>query len=181
MRHRVRPAAQVAALAAVAALLVVLIVHLVRQRGAPKIGGPAPTFSLQRLNGPGTLSLASLRGRPVVLNFWASWCAPCKREAPALERFWRQYRPQGVVFVGIDANDAASDARRFLRAHGVTYPTVRDPHGLVAANSYDVANMPMTFFVDRRGRLVSTHVLGPVSEKQFADEFRRGVEAAIRS
>jgi cytochrome c biogenesis protein CcmG, thiol:disulfide interchange protein DsbE len=175
-----RLTAQVVALAAVVALFAVLVWRLTHQPSGPKLGGPAPGFSLERLDGGGKLALSSLRGRAVVLNFWASWCDPCKREAPTLERLWHRYRSRGVVFVGIDANDAASDARRFLRAHGITYPTVHDAHGLVAANSYNVANMPMTFFVDRTGRLVDTRVLGPVSEKRFGDEFERGLQAALK-
>ena len=136
-------------------------------------------FALQRLNGTGTLRLASLRGKAVVLNFWASWCPPCKAEAPVLERLWRQYRGKGVVFVGIDSNDASSDARRFLSAHGITYPVVSDKNGLVAANSYDVADLPVTYFVNRQGRLVGTHVLGSVSK--YESEFRSALAAAMRS
>ena len=172
---------QVVALAAVAVLLGILIWHLTHRPAPPKVGGPAPAFSLGRLDGSGTLALASLRGRPVVLNFWASWCDPCKREAPALEQLWRRYKSQGVVFVGVDAMDASSDAKRFLRAHGITYPIVRDAHGVVAANRYNVADMPVTYFIDRAGRLVDERVLGPVNEKKFAAAFRRGVEAAIDS
>ena len=82
----------------------------------PKIGGPAPAFSLAARRHDGTLDLASLRGKPVVLNFWASWCVPCKGEAPTLEQAWQQYRAQGVVFVGVDYHDVTSDARAFLDA-----------------------------------------------------------------
>jgi cytochrome c biogenesis protein CcmG/thiol:disulfide interchange protein DsbE len=172
---------QVAALATVAVLLGVLVWHLTHRPAPPKVGGPAPAFSLGRLDRSGTLELASLRGRAVVLNFWASWCGPCKREAPALEQLWHQYRSKGVVFVGVDANDAASDARRFIRAHGITYPVVHDAHGLVAANSYDVDPLPVTFFIDKAGRLIGAPVLGPVSEKRFADAFRRNLQAALAS
>jgi cytochrome c biogenesis protein CcmG/thiol:disulfide interchange protein DsbE len=172
---------QVVALAAVAVLLGILIWHLTHRPPAPKIGAPAPAFSLNRLDAAGDLELASLRGHPVVLNFWASWCGPCKREAPALERYWHEYRSKGVVFVGVDSNDAARDARRFIGAHGITYPTVHDPHGLVAANRYNVGNLPVTYFINRQGRLVDSPVLGPVSDKQFAAAFRRGLDAAISS
>ena len=172
---------QVVALAAVAVLLGILIWHLTHPPSTPKVGGPAPAFSLDRLDRSGRLSLASLRGKAVVLNFWASWCAPCKREAPALERLWHHYRRQGVVFVGVDSNDAASDARRFIGAHGITYPTVHDAHGLVAANRYNVGNLPVTYFINKQGRLVDSPVLGPVSEKEFADAFRRRLDAAIAS
>jgi cytochrome c biogenesis protein CcmG, thiol:disulfide interchange protein DsbE len=171
--------AQAAAIAAVVALLVVLVWRLTHQHAAPRIGGPAPTFSLSRLNGSGTLRLESLRGKAVVLNFWASWCGPCKAEAPALERLWKQYRSRGVVFIGIDTNDAAGDARRFLTAHGITYPVVSDKNGILAANSYGIADLPVTYFVDRRGRLVATHLLGPVNK--FASGFRTALAAAMAS
>ncbi|MDX6486739.1 MAG: cytochrome c biosis protein CcmG, thiol:disulfide interchange protein DsbE [Gaiellaceae bacterium] len=172
---------QVVALAAVAALLGVLVWHLAHQPRGPKIGGPAPDFSLSRLDRDGMLALSSLRGKPVVLNFWASWCVPCKREAATLERLSHRYKSRGVVFVGVDANDSATDARRFIRAHGVTYPIVFDENGVIAADGYNALNMPVTYFVDRAGRLVESRVLGPVSEKEHADQFRRGVEAAIGS
>jgi cytochrome c biogenesis protein CcmG/thiol:disulfide interchange protein DsbE len=181
MRTNVMRGGRGLAVAGVAALLALLVWHLTHQPSPPRIGGPAPNFTLSRVNGRGTLDLASLRGRPVVLNFWASWCAPCKREAPALEHLWHEYRSRGVVFVGVDSNDAVGDARRFLSAHGITYPVVHDADGTVAANEYDIANLPVTHFVDRRGRLVSVTVLGPVSEKAHAAEFRRGVEAAMQS
>ena len=176
-----RLSGQVVALAAVAVLLGILIWHLTHRPAPPKVGGPAPAFSLGRLDGSGKRDLASLRGHPVVLNFWASWCGPCKREAPALEQLWHRYRGKGVVFVGVDSNDAASDARRFLRAHGITYPTVHDARGLVAANRYNVGDLPVTYFIDKQGRLVDSPVLGPVSEKQFADAFRRRLDAAMSS
>jgi cytochrome c biogenesis protein CcmG, thiol:disulfide interchange protein DsbE len=178
---RLKLGAQTVTAAGVAVLLGILVWRLTHQPQAPKVGGPAPAFSLRRLNGSGTLDLGSLRGKAVVLNFWASWCAPCKKEAPALEQLWHEYRGRGVAFVGIDSNDAASDARRFVDAHGITYPIVSDAHGLVAANRYDVADLPATYFVDRRGRLLAEHVLGPVSEGQFEAQFRRGLKAAMSS
>jgi len=181
MRRRLKRGGQVVAVAGVAGLATLLTWHLTHEPSPARVGARAPDFSLGRLNGSGTLDLASLHGRPVVINFWASWCAPCKAEASTLERLWREYRRRGVVFVGVDSNDAASDARRFLSAHGITYPAVHDAGGLVAANKYGVANLPVTYFVDRRGRLVRVTVLGPVSEKAHADEFRRGVQAAIES
>jgi cytochrome c biogenesis protein CcmG, thiol:disulfide interchange protein DsbE len=169
---------QVVALAAVAGLLGLLVWRLTHQSKPPKIGGPAPAFSLRRLDTSGTLALASLRGKPVVLNFWASWCVPCKGEAKMLEDAWQRYRSQGVVFVGIDWHDVKSDARRFLDHHGVTYPTVLDGSGSIT-DRYGVVGVPETYFIDRRGRLVGEHIVGTVVNQR--DRFRSGVEAALGS
>ena len=167
---------QVVALAAVAGLLGLLIWRVTHRTTAPAIGGPAPAFSLSRVDTPGKLELASLRGKPVVLNFWASWCVPCKGEATMLEQAWQQYRKQGVVFVGVDYHDVTSDARRFLQHHDVTYPSVQDGSGSIA-DRYGVSAVPETYFIDRRGRLVGTHIVGTVVNQ--AEAFRRGVEAAL--
>ncbi|MGH2972848.1 MAG: TlpA family protein disulfide reductase [Gaiellaceae bacterium] len=179
MTKQLKLAGQVAALAAVATLLALLVWKLTHQTHPPKIGGPAPNFTLNRINGIGKLDLAALRGKAVVINFWASWCSPCKAEAPALEKLWREYRGKGVVFVGVDSNDASSDARRFLLAHGITYPVVSDENGLVAANQYDIANLPVTYFVNRQGRLVASHILGGVND--YTPEFRDALAAAMHS
>jgi cytochrome c biogenesis protein CcmG/thiol:disulfide interchange protein DsbE len=129
----------------------------------------APGFSLPRLETRGRASLASLRGRVVVLNFWASWCGPCKREAPVLEAAWRRYRGRGVVVLGVDSQDFAADARRFARRFGVDYPIVHDGPGGVAGR-YGVAGFPETWFVDRRGRLVAEHVVGPLTAERLQED-----------
>lgn len=169
---------QVVALAAVAGLLGLLVWRLTHQSKPPKIGGPAPGFSLRRVDATGTLDLASLRGKPVVLNFWASWCGPCKGEAQMLEQAWQRYRSKGVVFVGVDYHDVTGDARRFLERHDITYPTVQDGSGMIA-DRYGVSAVPETYFIDRRGRLVGEHIKGTVTNQQ--DAFFRGVAAALGS
>ena len=83
------------------------------------------------------------------------------------------------MFVGVDSNDASGDALRFLTAHGITYPVVADRNGLVAANRYDIADLPVTYFVDRRGRLVATHLLGPVDKHE--SQFRSALATAMSS
>jgi cytochrome c biogenesis protein CcmG, thiol:disulfide interchange protein DsbE len=171
---------QAVALAMVAGLLALLVWRLTHESHAPKIGGPAPAFSLKRLDGGGTVGLASLRGKPIVLNFWASWCPPCKAEAAALETAYRQYKRQGVVFLGIDYHDVSSDARRFLSHHGVTYATLEDGSGMVG-DRYGLFAVPETFFVDRHGRLVGFHIKGPITDSKLAAEFKRGIEAALNS
>jgi cytochrome c biogenesis protein CcmG/thiol:disulfide interchange protein DsbE len=171
-----RLAAQGLALAAVAGLLAVLVWRLTHQAHAPKFGAPAPVFASKRIDRTGTLNLASLRGKPIVLNFWASWCVPCKGEATLLERAARQYRD--VVFVGVDYHDVTSDARTFMQRHGVTYAIVQDGSGQIA-DRYGVSAVPETYFIDRKGRLVGEHIIGTVVNQQ--DAFRRGIEAALNS
>jgi cytochrome c biogenesis protein CcmG/thiol:disulfide interchange protein DsbE len=170
---------QVLALAAVATLLGLLVWRLTHHSPPPKPGVAAPQFALRRLNGTGTLRLSSLRGKTVVLNFWASWCGPCKAEAPALEQLWHEYHGKGVVFVGIDSNDASSDARRFISAHGITYPIVFDANGVVASNGYDIAALPVTYFVNRQGRLFGPHIQGGVNK--YMSWFRQNLTAAMKS
>jgi cytochrome c biogenesis protein CcmG/thiol:disulfide interchange protein DsbE len=170
---------QVVALAAVAGLLALLIWKLTHQTHAPKIGGPAPAFSASSIDG-GSVSLASLRGKAVVLNFWASWCVPCKTEATKLEEQWQQYRDEGVVFVGVDYHDVTSDARTFLERHGVTYTTVRDGSGAIG-DRYGLTGVPETYFVNRQGRLVGAHIFGPITDPKWLAVFRAGIRAALAS
>jgi cytochrome c biogenesis protein CcmG, thiol:disulfide interchange protein DsbE len=173
--------AQAVAVALVAALAAVLVWRLTHQSPPPKVGAPAPRFSLPRLEGEGDVSLASLRGKTVVLNFFASWCHPCKREAPVLERLWQQERSKGLVVLGVDANDSRGDARRFVQVHGVTYPVVFDHDAHVAANRYAVADLPVTYVLNPNGRIVGGQILGPVSEQVHSQALFRYVHAALRS
>jgi cytochrome c biogenesis protein CcmG/thiol:disulfide interchange protein DsbE len=170
---------QVVALAAVAGLLALLIWKLTHQTHTPKIGGPAPAFAAARMDG-GRLNLGSLRGKAVVLNFWASWCVPCKNEASKLEQEYRQYRNQGVVFVGVDYHDVTSDARTFLERHGITYTTVRDGSGSIG-DRYGLTGVPETYFVNRQGRLVGSHILGPITDPKWLAVFRSSIRAALES
>lgn len=180
MSRTLRLAGQGAALAVVAALLVLLIWKLTHQHHAPKLGSPAPAFSLHSLDGTGTLDLASLRGKTVVLNFWASWCVPCKSEAATLERSYQRYKSQGVVFVGVDYHDVTSDARLFVRAHGLTFPMVEDGSGNVTENRYGITQVPETYIVDRDGRL-ALHIPGPINGSSFASEFQQGLLKALHA
>ena len=174
MTGRVRLVGQVVALACVAGLLALLVWKLVHQRHAPPVGSSAPEFTLPRLEGPGSVSLASLRGHPVVLNFWASWCPPCKSEAPVLERDWQRYRARGVVFVGIDDHDVTSDARTFVNAHGLTFLMLADGSGDVTS-SYGISQLPETYVLDAKGKVVA-HIAGPINGPGFASQFRAALE-----
>jgi cytochrome c biogenesis protein CcmG/thiol:disulfide interchange protein DsbE len=126
-------------------------------QGAPQ----ARNFSLTGLGRGGRVSLAAYAGRPLILNFFASWCAPCQRETPLLASFYAG-RHGRVAVVGIDANDTAAAALRFLRKSAVGYPVGSDPFPASTATSYGVLALPQTFFLDARHRIV-WHVVGPVT------------------
>ncbi len=119
--------------------------------GATLPGKEAPAFSLESFSG-GTVSLADFEGQPMIINFWASWCAPCRQEAPALEAAWLALRERGLVVVGINLpkSDPEESARAFLEEFGVSYPNVFDTRGFTAID-YGVSGIPVTFFVDREG------------------------------
>ena len=157
-----------------------LVWKLTHQTPPPKVGAHAPAFSLQRLTGNGDLSLNSFRGKTVVLNFFASWCHPCKREAPVLEQLWRRERDQQqLVVLGVDTSEvSASDGRRFVKAHGITYPVVFDSNAGIAFNEYDLPGLPVTYVLNPRGRIVGDPVLGPVSDNGYSQEFARELKAA---
>lgn len=114
---------------------------------------PAPGFALPRLDAAGTLDLASLRGRVVVLNFWASWCVPCRDEAPAIETTWQRFKDRGVVVVGVNVQDLVPEALRFMRETRPTYPNVRDRDNSVY-RAYGLTGVPETFFISRGGAIV---------------------------
>lgn len=176
MTHRLKVTAQLVALACVAGLLALLVWSVVHQQHAPSVGSVAPAFTLHRLEGPGKLSLASYRGKPVVLNFWASWCDPCKSEAAVLQRDWTSYRSRGVVFLGVDYHDLDSDARRFVNAHALTFPMLADGSGDVTSR-YGISQVPETYVLDRQGRVVA-HLRGPLTDPGFAGEFRSAIAKA---
>lgn len=127
---------------------------LMRSGSQATVGDTAPEFELPTLSGD-TLSSADLKGHPVVINFWASWCLPCREEAPLLERTWRQYRDEGVIFLGVNIKDAESDAKAFVEEFDITYPVVRDLDQELT-RSFGVRGLPETFFVDHEWRFVGT-------------------------
>lgn len=161
---RLKVAAQVLAVALVAALLALLGWKVTHQQGRNLVSDvsndrkpAAPEFTLSRLDRDGELALESLRGKVVLVNFWATWCDPCKNEIPRLQAAWNRYEKRGVVFVGVDVNDFRGHARDLIRRYGVTYPNVFDGAGRALAK-YGGLPLPKTFLIDRRGRVVDYHV-----------------------
>ncbi len=181
---------------AAAALVALLVYGVLAQSPSTRIderlsrdqATPAPTYRLQVLRagklGPrldravapalkdGWVQPQELVGTPYVLNIWASWCIPCREEAPLLERQWRVQRPRGVLFVGLNMQDFREDARGFMDGFGVDYLNIRDPTN-ETSRRYGATGLPETFFVSARG-LVVGHVIGAIS----ADQLRRGIVAA---
>src|SRR6266581_187369 len=123
-------------------------------------GQTAPQFSLPGVQGSGSISLADFTGTVVVLNFWASWCPPCRQEAPQLQAVWQSYRDRGVQFLGVDHRDSRGAGEAFQRQFGITYPSVFDPAGKLSAE-YGLVGIPSTLIVDRRG-LVAYRFLGKI-------------------
>lgn len=120
------------------------------------VGGVAPDFEFRLLDGS-VMRLSDYRGRVVFLNFWASWCPPCRAEAPLLEFTWRQVKDRGVIFLGVNIQDTEQGAQRFIEEFGITYPNGRDPQSRIAIN-YGVYGIPETFFIDREGRITYKHI-----------------------
>jgi thiol-disulfide isomerase/thioredoxin len=131
---------------------------------SPRQGFAAPDFTLETLDGS-QLTLSELRGRPVMLNLWASWCLPCRVEMPAIERVYQRHREDGLVVVGLNvtAQDSEAAARAFAQEFGLTFPIVLDRDGAASAR-YELMGLPSTYFIDRQGIVREVIIGGPMSE-----------------
>jgi cytochrome c biogenesis protein CcmG/thiol:disulfide interchange protein DsbE len=134
----------------------------------------APVLSLPRLPGPGKLDLAAYRGRVVVVNFWASWCEPCKAEARTLASGAKSWQGKGVSFVGVDGQDLSTSALGWMKRYHVAYAVARDGDGS-EGRRWGVTGFPETFFVDRTGRVMPPHVSGPITGAQLDAAIRRAL------
>ena len=155
--------------AGAAVLLALVAVVSLESTGPAKAKHAEPLakgFTLAELGHPGQdISLAGFAGKPVIVNFFASWCIPCKRETPLIARFYRAAKGR-VIIVGIDANDETGPATRFVRAAGVSYLVGVDPSPAPTALSYGVYALPQTFFLNSRHRIVS-RVAGAITAKEL--------------
>ena len=145
-------------------IVAIIGIALAQQLETQPESGPAPDFTLTTFDGE-TFALAAQRGNVVVVNFWASWCVPCRDEAPILQSLWERYRDRGVVLVGIAYADAESKSLAFIDEFGITYPNGPDV-GTRISDDYRITGVPETFIVDQDGNIVRT-IIAPVWEGQL--------------
>ena len=161
------PIAVVCVLGALVALLAYGLAQNEPDRGVDEAlargeRSPAPAFELPKLGGGGSESLADYRGQVVVLNFWASWCRPCRAESPLLERWQRRIRERGATVLGVDILDVTARAQAFVDEYDLTYPMLKDKDG-EGLDKFGVVAYPETFVIDRQGRIAAVQ-RGPVDD-----------------
>ena len=148
----------------VLALLGLLAWGLKRAQAGPIDEGLAPDFSITGFDGR-KATLSELRGQVVIVNFWASWCPPCREEAAYLEQTWRKYKDQGVVFIGVDYVDTEKEALAYIKEFDITYLNGPDV-GTRAAQAYNIQGVPETFYVAKNGELRGVHI-GPLKSPEL--------------
>jgi thiol-disulfide isomerase/thioredoxin len=162
-------------LAVPVAALVASLAAFAWSASATDSAAPAPPFTLSSRAG-GQVSLADLKGKVVMINFWASWCGPCRQEFPALDQIYARYKPMGFTLVAINVESEKADAEKFLAATPASFPILFDPDNKVSG-SYGVSAMPTTVLVDRQGRVRWLHrAYKPGDEAKYIEQIR----AALR-
>ncbi|MBN1565404.1 MAG: TlpA family protein disulfide reductase [Anaerolineae bacterium] len=164
--------------------LLVMIGYLLHQRGKSTVTeGPAPKFSVTvfdyaPLDYRGEqIKLADLKGQVVVINFWASYCGPCRDEAPLLENMYRAYKDQGVVFLGINTDDVELEALGYLAEYDITYPNAPDTGGKISEDLYRTTGIPETFVIDKNGD-IAWSIPGPIMDggRDLRDEIDQALQ-----
>ncbi len=156
-----------AAFAILLALLGLLAWGLKKAQAGPVEKGMAPDFTITSFNGR-TVALGDLRGQVVIINFWASWCPPCREEAAYLEETWRKYQDQGVVFIGVDYVDTEKEALAYIEEFDITYLNGPDVATRIS-QAYNIQGVPETFFVAKNGELRGVHI-GPMQSPQLDEK-----------
>ena len=142
---------------------------------AGPVSGPAPNFTLQMLGG-GQMSLAEHKGNVVMVNFWATWCAPCRQEMPHLEALHQRYSPLGFTLLGVNVEDDPAGAQAWLEETPVSFPILFDPENCVS-ELYDVIAMPSTVMIDRQGNMRHLH---HGYKPGYENEYQNQIRALIR-
>ena len=153
----------------VAAVLVGGLIVLEVATGGGDDGGPTAPPLPKTVLVPPKVTVESLRGKPAVVNFWASWCEPCRKEAPHLQRYYERNRDR-VAVVGVSYTDNLPGARKFVKQYGWTFPNLSDPEG-VAGSKYDLVGLPVTVILDSDGR-ISARLRGPQTEESLSAAVR---------
>jgi len=187
MPRHVKTVLQAAAVLVVASLVVLFGWQVARQEEGRGLSAALaagkrpypPQLTFETLDGRGEIRLADYRGKAVVLNFWASWCGPCKDEAPLLQSVWERYRDEGLVVLGVDAQDLRGAAQAFVERYELTYPIAYDGNG-ASLGRYGNTGFPETWFVGRDGRLVGEHIVGPFDEAQLEENVRAALDTRAR-
>ncbi|TVS14686.1 MAG: TlpA family protein disulfide reductase [Gammaproteobacteria bacterium] len=153
-------------------LLAAALFAVAAQAGGPKVGSPAPDFTLESRSG-GTVALSDLKGEVVLLNFWATWCPPCRQEMPLLDQIYGRYEALGFTLLGVNVEQDSNLADRFLADVPVSFPILLDPQEQVS-KLYQVPAMPTTVIIDRQGIVRYIHYgFRPGDEQKVQDEVRR--------
>ncbi len=157
----------VATFALLLTLLGLLAWGLKKAQAGPLDRGKAPDFTITGFDGR-TVTLSDLRGQVVIINFWASWCPPCREEAAYLEETWRKYEDQGVVFIGVDYVDTEKEALAYIKEFDITYLNGPDIATRIS-QAYNIQGVPETFFVAKNGELRGVHI-GPMQSPQLDEK-----------
>jgi cytochrome c biogenesis protein CcmG, thiol:disulfide interchange protein DsbE len=180
VQQRVSTFGVVGILISLGVLLVIFYALYQRSQETPN-KGPAPHFAVTMFDYDQIamtgqhVELKDLRGQVVVINFWASYCEPCKVEAPMLERVWQDYKGQGVVMLGIDTNDPLKNALDYLEEYGITYPNAPDQGGRLE-DDYRITGIPETFVVNKQGEIVEHYISTP-NESDLRNQIERALES----
>lgn len=148
-------------------LIAVMAINLQKTESSDLQDRPAPDFTLTLFDQfeQDQIALADLRGQVVVVNFWASWCVECYKEAELLERAWQDYKDRGVVFVGVDYLDTDKEGLAYMKKYGITYPSGPDL-GNKISEDYAITGVPETFFIDQQGQIIHVQI-GPIEQAQL--------------